>query len=860
MIPRRVSALQRHRRVRRALSRRVPIASERSREGNRLPRRRWASTTTSVKRIRNVGIVAHVDAGKTTTTERMLFYAGSTGAVGNVDDGDTVTDYLPQERERGITITSAAVSFDWATSKNDDTNDESNVQFNLIDTPGHVDFTYEVERSLRAIEGSVTIIDGVAGVQAQTLTVWRQSLRHAVAQMIFVNKLDRDGASLERACTSIRERLGVRPLVLQMPQVQDHLNASSSSSIVDLVSMELIEWSGRDGEIVTRTPLSRIQGNEVLLERAILARERLLEELAECDDDFADEYLMAMTEAEDDAVGTSIDAASVWQALRRVTVGTRQGDKNDESTTKTSRRQQQKGCAVLCGASLRNIGVQPLLDAMAKLLPSPAETSPAVVTMSKSGDAQTRRPLQDDPLCALVFKVIHTQDKQRRPLVLARVYSGEIEAGMMIKNADADKRERVLRVLQVSAGNIVESDRVSEGNIAALVGLSGTRTGDTLCEVERGKKEKRRTNEEGTARLQGMSPPPPVFTTALEGSSATEEDALRVALQHLSLEDPSIHVLSDGTGETSSNTKDLDTTLISGDSRVVVGGMGELHLELLLDRLRREYDLRDVSMSQLRVAYRESVLEQVERSYHHEQRVGDKIMSATVRVLVEPVPDDDGALNGVASVSSSDPSNCVSFERVGVAAEYDGGDVVASASRPTSESLPDTYVESALQGLNDALYSGPVLGFPVTGVRVRIRHVELGESCNANVLRACCSMAAMKTMLDASPILLEPVMRLELEMPDEKMGSVLSDLHAHRRATIHTFTGSDTTATDGGDDETFGGLASVDAIVPLPELLGYATQLRSLTGGEASYSLAFDSYQQVPDPTLKALLAGHGYV
>lgn len=439
-------------------------------------RRVFSSTSTNVSRIRNVGIIAHVDAGKTTTTERMLFYGGALNCIGNVDDGDTTTDYLRQERERGITITSAAVSFDW----------KDDVQFNLIDTPGHVDFTYEVERALRAMDGAVTIVDGVSGVQAQTLTVWRQALRHGVAQIVFVNKLDRDGASLERACRSVRERLRVRPLVLQMPVNED---LRESTAIVDLVTMELLEWQGQDGENVLKRSLASVQGSEIVLERAVLARERLLEELAECDDEFADVYLEAMAEAEenDGNFGTSVSTEDIWKALRRVTC----------KTSSSIDQEELRGCVVLCGAALRNVGVQPLMDVMGRLLPSPADV-PRVIAYHNNDDSNdvvetTRGPLNEDPLCALAFKVIHTQDKQRRPLVLTRVYSGTIETGMMIYNTDTGKKERVQRILQVSAGHGDDTNSVSEGNIAALVGLSSTRTGDTLCEYSVGKKKKKKS-------------------------------------------------------------------------------------------------------------------------------------------------------------------------------------------------------------------------------------------------------------------------------------------------------------------------------------------------------------------------------
>ena len=529
-----------------------------------------------------------------------------------MDDGDTTTDYLRQERERGITITSAAVSFDW----------KDNVQFNLIDTPGHVDFTYEVERALRAMDGAVTIVDGVSGVQAQTLTVWRQALRHDVAQIVFVNKLDRDGSSLERAVRSVRERLGVRPLVLQMPVKED---LKESTAIVDLVAMELLEWHGQDGENVVRQSLA--QGSEIVLERAILARERLLEELAECDDEFADVYLEAMAEAEENGnFGTSVSAEDIWKALRRVTCKTRS----------TRNKEELQGCVVLCGAALRNVGVQPLMDVMERLLPSPADVPRAIAYHHPDNLETTRGPLNSDPLCALAFKVIHTQDKQRRPLVLTRVYSGTIETGMMIHNTDTGKKERVQRILQVSAGHGEDTNTVSEGNIAALVGLSSTRTGDTLCESSSVGKKKKSKSKISPVRLEGMVAPPPVFTSAIETYSSSEDDALREALSQLCLEDPSIHLISDGSEESSLEER---STLARGDSRVVVGGMGELHLDLLLDRLQREYNLPEISMSKLRVAYRETIDVSSVREYEYEQNMGDRTLGATVRVFLKKKKD-----------------------------------------------------------------------------------------------------------------------------------------------------------------------------------------------------------------------------
>ncbi|XP_078600279.1 ribosome-releasing factor 2, mitochondrial-like [Branchiostoma floridae x Branchiostoma japonicum] len=698
-------------------------------------------------RIRNIGIMAHIDAGKTTTTERMLYYTGFTRALGDVDDGDTVMDYMSQERQRGITIQSAAISFNW-----------KNHRINLIDTPGHVDFTVEVERSLRVLDGAVAVFDASAGVEAQTLTVWRQADRYSIPRIAFLNKMDKTGASLEYSINSIRDKLKTVPLVLHLPiGIEKTFNG-----MVDLVSMEKLVWTlgpGNDGSVYQSTLLQDVDDAQ-LQERALEERAILIEQLAELDDKMADLLLSGDGTCD---LG-SIPAEEVHMALQRVT-------------------QAQTGVPVLCGSSLKNKGVQPLLDAIIRYLPDPQD---------KGKDLEQ---LYEDSLCAYAFKIAH--HKQRGPLTFLRIYSGTITPQSTIYNVSRDCTERVNRLLLVFADEYREMSSMSAGNIAMVVGLKQTYTGDTLVSspsaVVSAKKVRGRLQEEGQSIsvmgdedapvLAGLDVPEPVFFCTIEAPSMSKQQELDAALVNLQKEDPSLHVKIDPeTGQT------------------VLSGMGELHLEIIHDRILKEYNL-ETHLGPLQVAYRETVGGTAQETVTVDRVLGAQKHHAVVTVSVQP-EEADGPTRDVAVYFGLDRRKV-------------NRDVLTAVKT----------------GIASSCTQGPLLGYPVVGAKVTVESIEVGPGTSLAMVSACAAQATHKVLKKSGGKILEPMMVLEITTDESHMRSVLADLSQRRGRVTEVQSRAETRV--------------VKAEAPLAELMGYSTAIRTVTSGQATFTMELFRYEEM---------------
>ncbi|KAJ1626552.1 P-loop containing nucleoside triphosphate hydrolase protein [Pavlovales sp. CCMP2436] len=735
----------------------------------RCARPRWLSgggVAGKLELTRNFGIIAHIDAGKTTTTERLLLCAGAIRRAGDVDKGSTVTDFLEEERERGITIQSAAVSLGWR-----------GYALNLIDTPGHVDFTIEVERALRVLDGVVLVIDAVAGVQAQTETVWRQARTQGLPAIAFINKLDRDGASFDRALGSLQTRLGVRPLALQLPL------GEGAERVVDLVQMRALEWVpgplpvGRSKQtrpnppVLCEWPLAEAPfATPELLARATARRLALTEAVAELDDEFAEAYLGADEPA-------AIVAELLGAALRRVTLS---------------------GSAVpaLCGSALRSMGLEPLLDAAVALLPAPTDRpTPTLRVAGAAPDAPPAPTLQAPAGVALAFKVVH--DFKRRPIVFARVYSGELRAKGALVNSSAGVLERPSGIFRIEGDRYEPLEVVHTGEIVAFAGLKQTATGDTLLCASGGFGAGLALPNADAHALD------PVFFVALEADSASQHAALDAALSCLTLEDPSLHVrASRETGQ------------------LLLAGMGELHLEVAASRLRRDFDV-PVRVGRMRVAYRETacVAEPLEHSLFTERALAGKSLDAT-HAYCSPT---------AAAAAAAD------------------------LAAPLEERLKRQDREALLSGLEDGLAAGPLAGFPAMGVRAELLEAIFEPGVPPLALRLAAAEAAAEAFARAAPALLEPVMNAEIVTPQSYVGSVLSDLTSNRRAAVLSVT-----VDEGGAPEL--ALQRVSALVPLGELVGYATTLRSLTRGEGGLSLEFVHYGRLDGTAERAvLLDARGY-
>ncbi|CAI5667401.1 ribosome-releasing factor 2, mitochondrial [Oreochromis niloticus] len=707
-----------------------------------------------ISRIRNIGIMAHIDAGKTTTTERMLYYAGYTRALGDVDDGDTVTDFMAQERERGITIQSAAVSFDWKSHR-----------INLIDTPGHVDFTLEVERALRVLDGAVAVFDASAGVEAQTLTVWRQAEKHHIPCVCFLNKMDKPAANLSFCIESIRKKLKANPVLLQIPVG----SGKNFTGVVDLLTSRKLMWKMKsmrdDGRVFEVKALDRSDDPD-LLQVVSDARTALIEQVADLDDEFAELLLTDFSENFD-----AIPSNKLQEAVRRVTLA-------------------RKGVPVLCGSSLRNKGVQPLLDAITAYLPAPNERHHDVVRWYK------------DDLCALAFKVLH--DKQRGPLVFLRIYSGTLKPQTALHNINRNSTERMSRLLVPFADQHVEIPSMTAGNIALTVGLKQTVTGDTIVSskasaaaaahrAQNDNEAGKRSRECASVILSGVEVPDPVFFCTIEPPSMSKQADLENVLNCLQREDPSLKVrLDPDSGQT------------------ILCGMGELHIEIIHDRIRREYGI-ETHLGPLQVAYRETVLHEASASDTLDRTVGERRHVVTVELAVRPVD--------ITSV---------------------GGSCELAFTEELEGQLSAEMKEAVENGVHSSFLQGPLLGYPLQGVSTLIQCVTIEPGTSPAMVSACVSRCMLKALRLAGGQVLEPVMSLEVTVGEDHLSSVLGDL-AQRRGTVR-------------DIQSRHDNKVLLATVPLAEMMGYSTVLRTLTSGNATFSLELDTYEAMNPQEQNTLL------
>ncbi len=684
--------------------------------------------TTDLTKVRNIGIMAHIDAGKTTTTERILFYTGISYKIGEVHEGAAVMDWMEQEQERGITITSAATTCWW-----------KNHQINIIDTPGHVDFTAEVERSLRVLDGAVAVFDGVAGVEPQTMTVWRQANKYSVPRMCFVNKLDRTGADFFRCVDMMVERLNSTPLVLQLP-----IGAESDFlGVVDLVGMRALTWHG-ETKMGEDYDVEEIPAD--LKEQADEWREKLLETLAETDDDVMEKYLE----------GEELSVAEIEAAIRRATLA----DKINP---------------VLCGTAFKNKGVQPLLDAVVKYLPSPLDIDGIRGHSVKDEDeVVVRQPSDEEPFSGLAYKV--ATDPHLGKLIYVRVYSGKLVAGSTVMNSVNGKKERIGKVYQMHANKREEIASVGAGQIVAVMGLKDTKTGHTL------------TDPQHPVVLESMSFPAPVIEVAIEPKTKGDQEKLGVAIQRLSDEDPTFTVKSDmETGQT------------------IIAGMGELHLEILVDRMKREFRV-EATVGKPQVAYRETIRKEVKNhSYTHKKQTGGSGQFAKVVVSLGP---------------NVDPET-------GQGAGYEFVNNVSGGR------IPREYIPSVDQGGQGAMEFGVLAGYPMVDVKFTLEDGAYHDVDSSELAFKLAGGQAFKEAARmAKPVLLEPMFKVEVTTPESYLGDVIGDINSRRGQVQTMFERS-------GD-------RVVEALVPLSEMFGYVGDLRSKTSGQASYSMEFDSYAEVP--------------
>jgi elongation factor G len=673
-----------------------------------------------LSRTRNIGIMAHIDAGKTTTTERILYYTGKTYKLGEVHEGTAQMDWMVQEQERGITITSAATTCKW-----------KDAWINIIDTPGHVDFTMEVERSLRVLDGAVAVFDAVAGVEPQSETVWRQADRYHVPRICFVNKMDRVGADFERTVQMIEERLHAVPLVVQLPWGTEDAHVG----VLDLVEMKGLRWTSEKGE-----EWETVEIPQGLRETALEWRHRLYEKLADHHETLMEKYVE----------GQEPEAKELREALREATLAA-------------------EGTPVLCGSAFKNKGIQPLLDAVVDYLPSPQDVPPIDGTIPGTRERAERKPADDEPFAALAFKIM--SDPYVGRLTYFRVYSGTLRAGAHVSNATKDRKERIGRILQMHANHREDKEAVFAGDIVAAVGLKHTTTGDTLCDPSQ------------PILLESMSFPAPVISVAIEPKTKADQDKLTQALGRLADEDPTFLVRSEEeTGQT------------------IISGMGELHLEVLVDRLTREFGV-EANVGRPQVAYRETIRKPVEKvEGRYVKQTGGRGQYGHVVINIEPT----GAGGGYEFIN-----------------KITGGDV------------PREYIPSVDQGIQEAMESGVVAGYPMVDIRALLIDGSYHEVDSSEIaFKVAGQIAFRQAAKRADPVLLEPVMQIEVVTPEDYMGDVIADLTA-RRGKIERM-------------EQRASSQVIRAHVPLAEMFGYATDLRSRTQGRATHTMQFHAYQEVP--------------
>ncbi len=689
------------------------------------------NTTRSVAldKMRNIGIMAHIDAGKTTTTERILFYTGRLHRMGEVHDGGATMDWMDQEKERGITITSAATTCFW-----------DDHRINIIDTPGHVDFTVEVERSLRVLDGAIALFCAVGGVEPQSETVWRQANKYNVPRIAFVNKMDRVGADFEAAVEQMRERLKANPVPVQIP-----IGAGDMfRGVVDLVRNKAIVWHDE----TQGSTWDEMEIPEDLQEEASKWRQFLIEEIAE----YNDELLMKYLEGEE------ITAEEIAETVRAATLGL-------DITP------------VFCGSAFKNKGVQRLLDGVIAYLPSPLDVPPITGRIPRSEEEVTRRPSKDEPFSAIAFKI--ATDPYVGKLTFFRVYSGTLEKGSTVMNATSEKTERIGRLLFMHSNHREDVDFVRAGDIAAGVGIKEIRTGDTLCDPD------------NPVVLEEMDFPEPVIRIAIEPKSKADSDKLGQGLQKLAEEDPTFQVKTDEeTGQT------------------IIAGMGELHLEIIVDRLKREFKV-DANVGRPQVAYREAIRKTVDERYTHKKQTGGRGQFA--EVYIEFGPNEEGT--GLEFID-----------------DIKGG------------AVPREFIPSVEKGIKEAMNQGPMAGYPVVGVKARLydgkSHAVDSDQVSFEVAGR---MAFRRAARHARPVLMEPMMAVEVVTPEEYMGEVIGDLNG-RRGRIESMTQRQDAQV-------------VKAMVPLSEMFGYSTDLRSRTQGRAIYTMQFETYEEVPDNIAEEIIS-----
>jgi elongation factor G len=681
-----------------------------------------------LERYRNIGIIAHIDAGKTTTTERILFYTGKTHRLGSVDDGTTVTDWMEQERERGITIVSAAVTAEW-----------KGYQINIIDTPGHIDFTAEVQRSLRVLDGGVVVFDAVQGVEPQSETVWRQADRYSVPRICFANKMDRTGASFERTLDSIKQRLGANPIAMQMPIGME----ASFQGVVDLMKMRAVFW---DDELGREPREAEIPAD--LEPEAEERRHTMVERIAELDDDLTVKYLE----------GKEIGVEELKTALRQAVL-------------------ESKAAPVFCGSSLRNKGVQLVLDAVIDYLPSPLDVPPVHGTDPRTGEVVELPPQDDAILSALVFKIV--TDPYVGRLAYFRVYSGTLKQGQMITNSTKGKRERIGRLLRMYADHREDVTEVRSGDIVAALGFKDTFTGDTLCDKR-------------MVMLENITFPEPVVSVAIEPKTTADQARMGEALRKLSEEDPTFRVHSDeNTGQT------------------IISGMGELHLDVIVDRMMREFRVQ-ANVGKPRVAYRESITRPVaEVNYKYVKQTGGHGQYGHVVISLEP------------------------GER---------GSGVVFENKVVGGVIPREFIPAVEKGIKEVAESGVLAGYPVVDIKVTLFDGSYHEVDSSEMaFKMAATFAFKEGVQKGGPVLLEPIMKVEAVAPEEFLGDIIGGLNG-RRATIR------------GMEIRPGNAQAINATVPLGEMFGYATELRSASQGRGVFSMEFDHYAPVPESVAREIL------
>ncbi|MGV8908173.1 MAG: elongation factor G [Propionicimonas sp.] len=691
---------------------------------------------TDLGKVRNIGIMAHIDAGKTTTTERILYYTGINYKIGEVHDGAATMDWMEQEQERGITITSAATTCFW-----------KDHQINIIDTPGHVDFTIEVERSLRVLDGAVCVFDGVAGVEPQSQTVWRQATRYGVPRICYVNKLDRTGASFDYCVKTIRERLHTVAAVLQLPVGSE----SHFQGVIDLVRMKALMWRGETaiGEDYVVEDIV-----PAMVPAAEIAREELIHVLADNDDEFAELWL----EAEE--TGDAVTKAQIKAAVRRAVIGNRI-------------------TAVICGSSFKNKGVQPMLDAVIDYLPSPLEIPP--IEGFKPGHPEIvieKHTSNDEPLAMLAFKI--AADPHLGKLTYIRVYSGVLKAGQAVLNSTKGRKERIGKIYQMHANKRQEIDEIGAGMIIAVMGLKDTTTGETLCDPA------------NPVVLESMDFPAPVIEQAIEPKTKSDQEKLGIAIQRLAEEDPTFRVHTDEeTGQT------------------IIAGMGELHLEVMIDRMKREFKV-EANIGKPQVAYRETLRKAVDKvEYIHKKQSGGSGQYAKVLIALEPTAPGTGYefVNGV-----------------------------------TGGRIPKEYIPAVDHGIKEAMAFGPLAGYPVEDIKVTLLDGAYHDVDSSELaFKIAGSMVFKEAARRADPALLEPIMAVEVTTPDDYLGTVIGDINS-RRGHVQSM-------------EEAHGNQLIKALVPLSEMFGYVGDLRSKTSGQASYSMEFDSYGETPKSVSEEIVA-----